>query len=59
MQPTEDLKKQIETEIEKILKTSFPHCEDGNPNEEAFIKINQSAYECLLNIRQLRVKELV
>lgn len=43
--------------IREILKLSFPHCDDGNPNEKEFVEINKLAHETLKKIEKLAVKK--
>lgn len=46
----EKLRADIKEDLQKILKESFPHCKDNNPNEDSFIEINRIAHECLVKL---------
>lgn len=41
--------------LKEILEVSYPHCDDGNPNEDAFVKINNLAHDCLVRAEHLRI----
>lgn len=51
----EQLQSDIKKDLQKILKKSFPHCKDDNPNEDSFIEINRIAHECLLRLERLSI----
>lgn len=55
MENQEQLKQEILNGLREILKSSLPHCDDGNPNEKDFIAINNTAYEVLKRVERLRV----
>ena len=55
MQNTDDFQAQAVEKLKEIMKLSYPHCDDGNPNEDKFVKINDAAHRALMLVVQLRV----
>ena len=55
MENQEQLKQSVLEDIREVLKASILHCDDDNPNEEAFISINRRAHDALLKLERLRV----
>lgn len=44
----ENQKQLIIESLKKILKLSYPHCKDGNPNESTFNQINNLTHDILI-----------
>jgi len=59
MENQAQLKQDIIEGLKGILKRSYAHCKDGNPNENDFIEINNQAHECFLKLSRLVVEKAV
>ena len=59
MQNTDDFQAQAIEKLKEIMRLSYPHCKDGNPNEDDFVKINDAAHRALMLVVQLRIEKSV